>query len=425
MNIEIKVPELPESISDALVLTFYKKVGDYVALEDVIVDLETDKVVLEVPSPEAGVITRLLVKEGDTVTSATVMAVIDTDIQAQPDKAESTTATKSSEPVAVTQATKAQEKLESYHAMGPAVRKLIEEHGLNPNDIVGTGKNDRIVKSDVVDYLAQQNQRKLDEIRQNSRFDSDTKKTPQVKAENADRRVAAGDREQRRVPMTRLRSRIAERLLNVSQTTAMLTTFNEVDLSAVMQLRKDYQTMFVKTFDVKLGFMSLFVKATCEALKRFPEVNASIDGTDIVYHGFCDIGVAVSTERGLVVPIIRSAEHMSLSEIEKNIISFAGKAKTNALTMDDITGGTFTITNGGVFGSMMSTPILNPPQSAILGMHAIMQRPVAVDGEVVIRPMMYLALSYDHQIIDGKSAVQFLKTIKDLLEDPARILLDV
>jgi 2-oxoglutarate dehydrogenase E2 component (dihydrolipoamide succinyltransferase) len=425
MNIEIKVPELPESISDALVLTFYKKVGDYVALEDVIVDLETDKVVLEVPSPEAGVITRLLVKEGDTVTSATVMAVIDTDIQAQPDKAESVTATKASEPVAVTQATKAQEKLETYHAMGPAVRKLIEEHGLNPNDIVGTGKNDRIVKSDVVDYLAQQNQRKLDEIRQNSRFDSDTKKTPQVKAENADRRVAAGDREQRRVPMTRLRSRIAERLLNVSQTTAMLTTFNEVDLSAVMQLRKDYQAMFVKTFDVKLGFMSLFVKATCEALKRFPEVNASIDGTDIVYHGFCDIGVAVSTERGLVVPIIRSAEHMSLSEIEKNIISFAGKAKTNALTMDDITGGTFTITNGGVFGSMMSTPILNPPQSAILGMHAIMQRPVAVDGEVVIRPMMYLALSYDHQIIDGKSAVQFLKTIKDLLEDPARILLDV
>ena len=425
MNIEIKVPELPESISDALVLTFYKKVGDYVALEDVIVDLETDKVVLEVPSPEAGVITRLLVKEGDTVTSATVMAVIDTDIQAQPDKAESATATKASEPVTVTQATKAQEKLETYHAMGPAVRKLIEEHGLNPNDIVGTGKNDRIVKSDVVDYLAQQNQRKLDEIRQNSRFDSDTKKTPQVKAENADRRVAAGDREQRRVPMTRLRSRIAERLLNVSQTTAMLTTFNEVDLSAVMQLRKDYQAMFVKTFDVKLGFMSLFVKATCEALKRFPEVNASIDGTDIVYHGFCDIGVAVSTERGLVVPIIRSAEHMSLSEIEKNIISFAGKAKTNALTMDDITGGTFTITNGGVFGSMMSTPILNPPQSAILGMHAIMQRPVAVDGEVVIRPMMYLALSYDHQIIDGKSAVQFLKTIKDLLEDPARILLDV
>jgi len=425
MNIEIKVPELPESISDALVLTFYKKVGDYVALEDVIVDLETDKVVLEVPSPEAGVITRLLVKEGDTVTSATVMAVIDTDTQAQPNKAESTTATKASEPVTVTQATKAQEKLESYHAMGPAVRKLIEEHGLNPNDIVGTGKNDRIVKSDVVDYLAQQNQRKLDEIRQNSRFDSDTKKTPQVKAENADRRVAAGDREQRRVPMTRLRSRIAERLLNVSQTTAMLTTFNEVDLSAVMQLRKDYQAMFVKTFDVKLGFMSLFVKATCEALKRFPEVNASIDGTDIVYHGFCDIGVAVSTERGLVVPIIRSAEHMSLSEIEKNIISFAGKAKTNALTMDDITGGTFTITNGGVFGSMMSTPILNPPQSAILGMHAIMQRPVAVDGEVVIRPMMYLALSYDHQIIDGKSAVQFLKTIKDLLEDPARILLDV
>ena len=425
MNIEIKVPELPESISDALVLTFYKKVGDYVALEDVIVDLETDKVVLEVPSPEAGVITRLLVKEGDTVTSATVMAVIDTDIQVQPDKAESTTAIKASEPVAVTQATKAQEKLETYHAMGPAVRKLIEEHALNPNDIVGTGKNDRIVKSDVVDYLAQQNQRKLDEIRQNSRFDSDTKKTPQVKAENADRRVAAGDREQRRVPMTRLRSRIAERLLNVSQTTAMLTTFNEVDLSAVMQLRKDYQAMFVKTFDVKLGFMSLFVKATCEALKRFPEVNASIDGTDIVYHGFCDIGVAVSTERGLVVPIIRSAEHMSLSEIEKNIISFAGKAKTNALTMDDITGGTFTITNGGVFGSMMSTPILNPPQSAILGMHAIMQRPVAVDGEVVIRPMMYLALSYDHQIIDGKSAVQFLKTIKDLLEDPARILLDV
>jgi 2-oxoglutarate dehydrogenase E2 component (dihydrolipoamide succinyltransferase) len=425
MNIEIKVPELPESISDALVLTFYKKVGDYVALEDVIVDLETDKVVLEVPSPEAGVITRLLVKEGDTVTSATVMAVIDTDTQAQPDKDELATATKASEPVAVTQATKAQEKLETYHAMGPAVRKLIEEHGLNPNDIVGTGKNDRIVKSDVVDYLAQQNQRKLDEIRQNSRFDSDTKKTPQVKAENADRRVAAGDREQRRVPMTRLRSRIAERLLNVSQTTAMLTTFNEVDLSAVMQLRKDYQAMFVKTFDVKLGFMSLFVKATCEALKRFPEVNASIDGTDIVYHGFCDIGVAVSTERGLVVPIIRSAEHMSLSEIEKNIISFAGKAKTNALTMDDITGGTFTITNGGVFGSMMSTPILNPPQSAILGMHAIMQRPVAVDGEVVIRPMMYLALSYDHQIIDGKSAVQFLKTIKDLLEDPARILLDV
>ncbi len=418
MTIELKVPELPESISDAMVLTVHKKVGDFVALDEVIIDLETDKVVLEVPAFEAGIVTAIFIKEGDTVTADTLLATVDNLAKKPASASEPLNAT-----LPVAPAIKQQDETVKNIAMGPAVRRLMQKHQLDAHLITGTGKSGRIVKSDILDYVAKQKQRQLDDLQQSTRFEASNKSKTDTQPEN--NIINTDNREQKRMPMTRLRSKIAERLLSVSQNTAMLTTFNEVNLEKVIQLRKDYQEQFVKTFDIKLGFMSFFVKATCEALKRFPDINSSIDGSDIVYHGYCDIGVAVSTERGLVVPILKNAEHMSLSEIEKNIMAFAKKAQNNALSMDDITGGTFTITNGGVFGSLMSTPILNPPQSAILGMHSIQQRPIAEDGKVVIKPMMYLALSYDHQIIDGRSAVQFLKTIKDLLEDPARILLDV
>lgn len=384
MTIEIKVPVLPESVADATVATWHKKVGDSVKEGENLVDLETDKVVLEVPASSSGVVEAILVKEGQTVTAGTVIATLGAAKagSAQP-AAPATAATPAPAPVK-SAAAPAAEKLASTTATPPE-----GSHVLTPSQ-----------------------RRKAGE-------------TGSLPAGSTTTTNSSGNRVETRVPMTRLRQRIAERLLEVKQTTAMLTTFNEVNLQAVMDIRNQHKDSFEKRHGTRLGFMSFFTKAAVEALKRFPDVNASIDGTDIVYHGYYDIGVAVSTDRGLMVPIMRDVDQMSFADIEKGIKGFADKARDGQITLEDMTGGTFTITNGGAFGSLLSTPILNPPQSAILGMHGIVERPVAEKGAVVIRPMMYLALSYDHRIIDGKQSVLFLKTIKELLEDPAKLLLDL
>lgn len=398
MTIEVKVPALPESVADATVATWHKKAGDKISRDENLVDIETDKVMLEVPAPEAGILREIVKSSGSTVTSNEVLAIIDTaaveetaekPTQEKPAKAEKTA------PEEQPKESPAPSK-EAGHALSPSVRRAVEAHDVDVAQVKGTGKGGRVTKQDVDSYL----------------------KEPQVAA-------LQGERPEQRVAMTRLRKRIAERLIESQKGTATLTTFNEVDLKPIMDIRKKYQDQFVKKHDVKLGFMSFFVKASIEALKRFPIVNASIDGDDVIYHGYFDIGVAVSTERGLVVPVLRDADQMSLADIEKQIIIFGQKARDGQLSLEEITGGTFTISNGGIFGSMLSTPILNPPQSAILGMHNIQERAVVVNKEIVIRPMMYLALSYDHRIIDGKDSVTFLKTIKELLEDPTRLLLDV
>tara|TARA_R110000868_G_scaffold410505_1_gene698722 strand:+ start:9868 stop:11043 length:1176 start_codon:yes stop_codon:yes gene_type:complete len=391
MSIEIKVPVLPESVADATIAAWHKQPGDAVSRDENIVDLETDKVVLEVPSPIDGVIEEIIIAEGETVTTGTLIAKIKEGAAVAP-------AAVKTETVASTAAATADD-------VSPAVRRLVQEHGIDISKVSGTGKGGRVTKEDVEAFMK-----------------GGSAPAPVAAAAPV---VAAGLREEKRVPMTRMRQRIAERLLEVKQNTAMLTTFNEVNLAAVNVLRKKYKESFEKQHGVKLGFMSFFTKASVEALKRFPEVNASIDGTDVVYHNFCDVGIAVSTDRGLVVPVLRNAEGMSFADVEKGIKGYAEKARTNSISLDDMTGGTFTITNGGGFGSLLSTPIINPPQSAILGMHGIQERPVAENGEVVIRPMMYLALSYDHRVIDGKQSVLFLRTIKELLEDPARLLLDL
>lgn len=397
MAIEIKAPVFPESVADGTVATWHKKPGEAVARDELIVDIETDKVVLEVVAPADGVISQVLKNEGDTVLSQEVLALFEAGAAA-------------SAPAAVAAPVVA-EATSADDALSPAVRKLIAEHNLDPARISGTGKGGRLTKEDVENHL----------------------KKPAAPAAPAAApapvaqaiAMAVGDRVEKRVPMTRLRAKVAERLLEAKQSTAMLTTFNEVNMKPVMDLRKQYAEKFEKVHGVRLGFMSFFVKAAIEALKRFPAVNASIDGNDIVYHGFYDVGVAVSSDRGLVVPILRNTERMSLAEVEKTIGDFGKKAKDGKLTIDDMTGGTFTISNGGVFGSLLSTPILNPPQTAILGMHKIQERPMAVNGQVVILPMMYLALSYDHRLIDGKEAVSFLVAIKELVEDPARLLLEI
>ena len=403
MSIEIKVPELPESVADAVVANWYKKVGDAINVDEVLVDLETDKVILEVPTIKQGVVKEILFSVGDTVTAGQLLAVIDDSAEAAM-TGEAQTGEKSATKAARTVA-----------AMSPSVRKLIVENAVDETMLSGTGKNGRILKQDVEKYLAGA---------------SDKESVRETPVENiapvaAKPLPASGERLERRVPMTRLRARIAERLIQSQQQAAILTTFNEVNMKPVMELRSRYKDAFEKKFGVRLGFMSFFVQASVEALKRFPEVNASIDGNDIVYHGFYDVGVAVSGPNGLVVPILRDADIQSIAEIEQSIINYANKAMENKLAIEDITGGTFTISNGGVFGSMLSTPILNPPQSAILGMHNIAERAMVVDGEIKALPMMYLALSYDHRLIDGKSAVQFLVTIKQLLEDPSRMLLGV
>ena len=436
MSIEIKVPELPESVTDATIAGWYKRVGDVIRADEVLLDLETDKVILEVPVVKSGVIKEIRFQVGDTVTAGQVLAVIDdtADVAAVSEKPAEGKKTEAVENVAVKKQA-AEEKVaetagsETVGAMSPSVRKLVMENEIDPAQIQGSGKNGRILKQDVEEYLKQ----RAAEAGQPPAQATQTAAAEPASATRPSVTVAGtrttdigdGQRLERRVPMTRLRARIAERLLQSQQQAAILTTFNEVNMKPVMDLRKKYRDAFEKKFGVRLGFMSFFVQASVEALKRFPEVNASIDGNDIVYHGFYDIGVAVSGPNGLVVPILRDADIMSIADIEKGIIDFAGKARDNRLAIEDITGGTFTISNGGVFGSMLSTPIINPPQSAILGMHNITERAMVVDGEITVLPVMYLALSYDHRLIDGKSAVQFLVTIKQLLEDPSRILLGI
>ena len=408
MSIEIKVPPLPESVSDATLVGWHKQVGDSVARDENLVDLETDKVVLEVPAPSSGTLKEIRIEDGATVQAGDVLAILE-EGEAQADEKP---AGKAAEKAPAEKAEAVDEAQSRAPKTSPAVRRLLEEHDLDETMVVGTGKDGRITKGDVLSFL------KSD--------DSGSVATGEPAPAGGDDEGEIGlERGEQRVPMTRLRARIAERLVEAQQTAAMLTTFNEVDLTEVMDLRRRYKESFEKKHGVKLGFMSFFAKAATEALKRFPVVNASVEGSDIIYHNYYDIGIAVSTERGLMVPVVRDVDQKSFADFERELGDLAGKAQSGTIDMQDLTGGTFTITNGGVFGSMMSTPILNQPQSAILGMHAIQQRPMVVDGDVVARPMMYLALTYDHRIIDGKDSVQFLVAIKELLEDPGRLLIQV
>lgn len=399
MSVEIKAPIFPESVADGTVATWHKKPGEAVKRDELIVDIETDKVVLEVLAPADGVISNVLKQEGDTVLSQETLATFTEGAAA----AATASAPEASAPAASTAAT-------SSAAAGPAARKAAAESGVSLDSIEGSGKGGRVTKADVQGAKA---------------APAPAAAAPAPAAAAPAVSLAVGERVEKRVPMTRLRAKVAERLLEAKQSTAMLTTFNEVNMKPIMDLRKQYVDKFEKVHGVRLGFMSFFVKAAVEALKRFPAVNASIDGHDIVYHGYNDIGVAVSSDRGLVVPVLRNAEYMSLAEVEKTVMGFGKKARDGKLSMDDMIGGTFTISNGGVFGSLLSTPILNPPQTAILGMHKIQDRPMAVNGQVVILPMMYLAVSYDHRLVDGKEAVSFLVAIKELIEDPARMLLEI
>jgi 2-oxoglutarate dehydrogenase E2 component (dihydrolipoamide succinyltransferase) len=402
MSVELKTPSLPESIADATVAVWHKKPGDAIKRDENLVDLETDKVMLEVPAPEDGILKEIKKPEGSTVKADEVLAIIEAGAVAgvKPSTAEKIppekpSAEKGAEETAVSE--------KGAEELSPAVRRLVAEQGIVVSDIKGTGKGGRVTKEDVIHFMEQPRQAA----------------TPVAPA------MAVGERPEKRVPMSRLRARIAERLVAAQHNAAMLTTFNEINMAPVMEIRTRYKDQFEKRHQARLGFMSFFVKATIEALKRFPAVNASIDGPDIIYHGYFDIGIAVSSPRGLVVPVLRDADLMSMSDIEKAIADYATKAKDGKLTLEEMTGGTFTITNGGVFGSLLSTPIINPPQSAILGMHNIVKRPVIENDEIVIRPMMYVALSYDHRTIDGRESVSFLVTIKQLLEDPARVLLDL
>ncbi|HHN1443196.1 TPA: 2-oxoglutarate dehydrogenase complex dihydrolipoyllysine-residue succinyltransferase [Pseudomonas aeruginosa] len=418
MAIEIKAPTFPESVADGTVATWHKKPGEAVKRDELIVDIETDKVVIEVLAEADGVLAEIIKNEGDTVLSNELLGKLNEGGAAAP--AAPAAAAPAAAPAAQAAAPAAAGGDDAI--LSPAARKLAEEAGIDPNSIAGTGKGGRVTKEDVVAAV---------EAKKNAPAAPAKPAAPAAPAKPAAPAAeapifAAGDRVEKRVPMTRLRAKVAERLVEAQSAMAMLTTFNEVNMKPIMDLRSKYKDLFEKKHNgVRLGFMSFFVKAATEALKRFPGVNASIDGNDIVYHGYQDIGVAVSSDRGLVVPVLRNAEFMSLAEIEGGIANFGKKAKEGKLTIEDMTGGTFTISNGGVFGSLLSTPIVNPPQTAILGMHKIQERPMAVNGQVVILPMMYLALSYDHRLIDGKEAVSFLVAIKDLLEDPARLLLDV
>jgi len=395
MTIEIRVPQLPESVADASIAAWVVNVGDYVTEDQNLLELETDKVVLEVPAPASGVLLEIKAEEGATVLGGDLIGIIDETAAADTGSADAAPA--ASAPAADVNAS-------------PSVRKTMAENDVDASSVTGSGKNGRILKED---------------LNKSADAKAAPAAAPAKKAAKEEVSVDLSGREERRVPMTRLRAKIAERLIDAQQTAAILTTFNEVDLSKVMRLRKKYQDRFIKAHDVKLGFMSFFVKAATEALKRYPEINARIDDGDIIYQGYYDIGVAVSSERGLVVPVLRNTDSMGNADIEKTIMDFATRARSGHLELDDLTGGTFSITNGGIFGSMLSTPIINPPQSAILGMHNIQDRAMVVDGEIVIRPMMYLALSYDHRLVDGKAAVSFLVKIKELLEDPAILFLEL
>ncbi len=398
MAIEIKAPTFPESIADGTVSTWHKKPGDAVKRDELIVDIETDKVVMEVLAESDGVLTEIVKNEGDTVLSGELLGKL------EPGAVAAAPAPAAAAPAPAPAAAAPSAAPAATPTLAPAARQIAADNGLDPSSISGTGKDGRVTKEDAVAAV-------------------EAKKTGASPA--AAPALAVGDRVEKRVPMTRLRAKVAQRLIEAQSSMAMLTTFNEINMKPVMELRSRYKDLFEKTHNVRLGFMSFFVKAAVEALKRQPGVNASIDGNDIVYHGYQDVGVAVSSDRGLVVPVLRNAELMSLAEIEGGIAEFGKKAKAGKLTIEEMSGGTFTISNGGVFGSLLSTPIVNPPQTAILGMHKIQERPMAVDGQVVILPMMYTALSYDHRLIDGKEAVTFLVTLKDLLEDPARLLLDI
>ncbi len=400
MAVEVKVPVLPESVTEATVLAWHKKEGDFVNRDENLVDLETEKVVLEVPAPVNGLIEKLLKKDGDVVSGDELLAII------EPKAASEAPAAAAAESSMEEQAATKRQDAD----LSPAVSRLVAENKLTPSDITGTGRGGRLTKEDVLGFLESRK----------SPPTAPAAATP-VQADAA----APGARNERREPMSRIRSTIARRLKDAQNTAAMLTSFNDVNLQAVMDLRKKYREKFEEKYGVRRGLMSFFVKASVEGLKRFPVVNASMDGSDIIYHDYCDIGIAAASPRGLVVPIIRDAETKSFAQIETEISDLGGKAREGKLAMDELVGGTFTITNGGVFGSMLSTPILNPPQSGILGMHRIEQRPVAENGDVVIRPMMYIALTYDHRIIDGAEAVRFLVTVKESLEDPARLLLQV
>jgi 2-oxoglutarate dehydrogenase E2 component (dihydrolipoamide succinyltransferase) len=398
MSTEVRVPALPESVADATVLTWHKKPGEAVRKDENLVDLETDKVVLEVPATATGVLGEIKTPEGETVQADALLALIE-EGAAEPAQAAAPAASKAPAGDAV---------------LAPAARRLVKEMNLDPALIPGSGKDGRIQKADVVAFMDAQEQ-------------AQPAADPDATALAVEQPRLSGEagRPEQRVAMTRLRARVAERLVQAQQTAAILTTFNEVDLSAVIGLRKRYKDQFEKVHGVRLGFMSFFVKASVEALQRFPVINASVDGSDIIYHGYYDIGMAVSSPRGLVVPILRNCDQLNMADVEQGIVEFGRKAKDGTLSFEELTGGTFSITNGGVFGSLVSTPILNPPQSAILGLHKIQDRPVVVNGEVVVRPMMYLALSYDHRIVDGRDAVQFLVAIKDTLEDPARLLMRI
>ena len=411
MSHELKVPVLPESVSEAVVLTWHKKPGDPVKRDENLVDLETEKIVLEVPSPIDGVLTEVLANDGDVVEGEQLLARLEEG------------ATAAATPAAETAAESAAE--ESKAIASPAARKILDEKGIDPADVTGTGKDGRITKADAEAAVAPSapapGPAPAPAPAPAPVAEASAPATPPLPTVTA----ASGERTDRREPMSRLRSTIARRLKEAQNTQAMLTTFNDVNLQAVMDLRKNYKEAFEKKHGARLGFMSFFVKAAVEALRRYPAVNASIDGGDLVYHDYYDVGIAVASPRGLVVPIIRDADQLNMAQVEQTIANYGARAKEGTLGMEELTGGTFTITNGGVFGSMLSTPIVNPPQSAILGMHRIEQRPVAENGEVVIRPMMYLAVTYDHRIIDGSEAVRFLVTIKECLEDPARLLLEV
>jgi len=415
MTIEVHVPQLPESVADATLVSWHKQPGDRVARDENLVDLETDKVVLEVPAPAAGILTEIKLGNGTTVTSGQLLAVI------EPLAADASAVAGEGRPAAAAApsaaATAAAAADGASAKLSPAAKRVVEENKLDPAAVAGSGRDGRVSKSDVLNHLADK------QTPASAKGAAAAVATPPAPAAPAP--VARSGRGDQRVPMTRLRARIAERMVQAQSTQALLTSFNEVDLKAVNDLRARYKDAFEKKYGVKLGFMSFFTKACVEALKKFPAVNASVDGNDIVYHEYFDVGVAVSTDRGLIVPVLRDADRQSFADIEKSIAAYAARARAGSITIEELTGGSFTITNGGVFGSLLSTPIVNSPQSAILGMHKIQDRPVVVDGQIVIRPMMYLALTYDHRIIDGREAVQFLVTVKQSLEDPARLVLGV
>jgi 2-oxoglutarate dehydrogenase E2 component (dihydrolipoamide succinyltransferase) len=431
MTIEVRVPQLPESVADATLVSWHKKPGDSVVRDENLVDLETDKVVLEVPAPVAGVLKEIKLTDGTTVTSGQLLAIIEEGAAAVPGASAPAILAAASGATAAAQDTVtkgavakdagAKDAVAKDGAkpdaaggkLSPAAKRVAEENKVDPKTVAGSGRDGRVSKSDVVNYLS---------TKENAAAAGPAPKAPAQFVPALKERIA---RAEQRVPMTRLRARIAERMVQAQATQALLTSFNEVDLKAVNELRGRYKDQFEKQYGVKLGFMSFFAKACVEALKKFPSVNASVDGNDIVYHEYFDVGVAVSTDRGLIVPVLRDADQLSFADIEKSIGNFAARARAGSITIEELTGGTFTITNGGVFGSLLSKPIVNSPQSAILGMHKIQDRPVAIDGQVVVRPMMYIALTYDHRIIDGREAVQFLVTVKQCLEDPARMVLHI